>query len=136
MSWSYDSTLATDRDRVRFNCGLTDTNDQIVQDEEIDGILADHGVLSASIRICRRVATKFARRADISVGDYSERFNQRAREYRQLAKDLEAEKKMAGATAIVGGTSKADKDEQKDDSDRVKPRFHRGQFDRTETQST
>lgn len=132
MSWSYSGDPAnSDRDAVRFTCGLTDSGDQLIEDEEIDYLLNTFGVISASVRLCRRVATKFARRADQTIGDYSERFNQRAEEYRTLANELQREKSVAGAAGIIaGGISKADKEAQEDDTDRVSPRFERGQFDR------
>lgn len=135
--WSYSGDpSSSDRDMVRFNTGLTDSTDPLIQDEEIDALLATHGVMNTSIRVARRVAAKFARRADQAIGDYRERFNQRAREYRALAEALEGEKAQAGFTAIVGGISQDDKEEQRDDSDRVNPRFRRGQFDRQELKSS
>lgn len=40
MSWTYDTSLATDKDKVRFFVGDTDTNNPLVSDEEIQAIIS------------------------------------------------------------------------------------------------
>ena len=39
MTWSYNENLSTDRDKVRFRIGDTDTDDQLLSNETIDAIL-------------------------------------------------------------------------------------------------
>jgi len=90
MTWSYDSSLATDKDKVRFYIGDTDTNDQLLQDEEISFLLAEvSNVLLAAAHAAKAIAAKFSRQADKAIGDLRISLSQKARTYMTLAADLE-----------------------------------------------
>jgi len=98
MTWSYNSSLASDKDKVRLLTGDTDTTDQLLQDEEINYLLTETGnVLLAAGRAARAIAAKFARQADKEVGDLRVSLSQKAEAYRKLADDLE---KRAGSVSI------------------------------------
>jgi hypothetical protein len=42
MAATYDGTLSTDKDKVRFMIGDVDTGSPILKDEEINGLLSHH----------------------------------------------------------------------------------------------
>lgn len=129
MTWTYDNTLAADRDMVRFTIQDTDTEDQQFQDEEIDATLVSQGTVEAtSLYLVRRLAFKYARFVDTSVGDVSESANQRALMYQQLAEDLAAQFGTL-ASISVGGRSRTVKDALDADSNAVQPKFTKDQFD-------
>jgi len=90
MTWSYDTSLATDKDKVRFYIGDTDQTDQLLQDEEINFLLTETtNVLLAASRAAKAVAAKFSRQADKAVGDLRISLSQKAQAYTTLAADLE-----------------------------------------------
>jgi len=90
MTWSYDSTLPTDTDKVRFHIGDTDETDQLLQNEEINYLLSETtNVLLAASRAAKTVAAKFSRQADKTVGDLRISLSQKAKAYMALAADLE-----------------------------------------------
>lgn len=130
MTWRYSGDPTNnDKDKVRFQAGLTDSSDQILSDEEIKYLISSTGsVLSAASAACERVATIFSRKADAEVGDASVKFSQIASNYSDRADELAS---RAGLTAppIVGGKDKSDKESYEDKTDRVEPSFRRGMFD-------
>ena len=59
MSWSYDTSLPTNKDKVRVSIGDTDSSDQQLSDEEINALLTVHGsVRSTAIAVARMLAAK------------------------------------------------------------------------------
>jgi len=130
MTWTYSGDpSANNRDEIRFMVGDTDTNDQLVTDEEIAYAIAeeDNNLLAAS-RIANAIAAQFARRTDTEVGDLRKWYSQRFTQYTELANKLRQRGGLLSSVPYVGGISIDDKQSAKDDSDRVKPRFSRGQF--------
>jgi len=90
MTWSYDTSLTEAKDKVRFYIGDTDTNDQLLQDEEINFLLTEtQNVLQAASRAAKALAAKFSRQADKAVGDLRISLSQKAQAYMSLAADLE-----------------------------------------------
>jgi len=90
MTWSYDTSLVIDKDKVRFYIGDTDTDDQLLQDEEINFLLAESSnVLLAASRAAKAIAAKFSRQADKAVGNLRISLSQKAQAYMTLATDLE-----------------------------------------------
>lgn len=130
MTFTYSGNPgASDRDAVRFLIGDTDANDPILQDEEIDYLLADTGsVNGAALSAARSIWAKFARLVDKAVGDLRISYSQRASHYQQLIRQLEQRAAIRKAVPFAGGISKASKDSIRQDSDRVPPRFSRDQF--------
>lgn len=73
MAWSYSGNpLDNPRDQVRFLVGDTDQSDPLLQDGEINYLLAQYpgpaGVLNATIRACEALMAKFSRMVNESVG--------------------------------------------------------------------
>lgn len=131
MTWSYDTSLATAKDQVRFQIGDTDTNSQLVSDEEIDATLTAQGdsVVRSSIAIAEALAAKFARLASTSIEGLSVDFRSVAENYRMLASRLRADASASAALApraFVGGISKSTMDGVDADTDRNPSRIKVG----------
>jgi hypothetical protein len=133
MSWTYNSTLATDLDRVRFLVGDTDTDDKQLQDGEINYVVGFFGsVYGAAAAICEALAAKYARKCDKSVGDLSLSMSQKSTAYRAMAASLRSQGSVL-CTPTAGGISIASKDSESADTDRMTPVFARGQFENAGT---
>lgn len=102
MSWSYNSNLATDKDKVRLLVGDTDTTDQLLQDEEINYLLTETGnVLLAASRAAKAIAAKFSRQANKTVGDLRIDLSQKAEAYHKLADNLEQRAKSVSVPSFT-----------------------------------
>lgn len=105
MTWTYDGDPNGDRkDQVRLLVGDTDTEDQLVQDEEIEFVLTQYVPVDgkpawlAGAHTADMIAARFARKADRSVGPLSISAKQQRDHYRELAADL----RMLHATNGLG----------------------------------
>lgn len=131
MAWTYSGDPSTSsKDAVRFLIGDTDTTDQQMQDEEINYLLTLYGgdVYTAAIVAARSLASKYARFPDVRIGDYSTSNSQRFNAYLALAKQLEQTQNVGlihKAKPYAGGISIADKQQDEQNTDRVKPAFTR-----------
>lgn len=108
MTWTYSGDPASSsRDAVRFWIGDTDTDDQLLNDEELDFLLAaaDDNIGAAAMNAVRGLIGKFARMVDRSHGDLSVRASQRAAQYRDLLKTLSARFDTAAAYVSVNGVA-------------------------------
>ena len=128
MTWTYIDPNDTDRDQVRFLVGDTDSSDQLVTDEEIAWSLTNGGVYAAAAQIANAIASKFARKVTFAEGDLKVQLSDRVKHYSSLSKDLKRQSATRSVTPYAGGISVSDKESVKEDTDRVKPRFSRGQF--------
>jgi len=133
MTWTYDPSLSTDKDLVRFYVGDTDTTDQLVVDEEILAILTDYSdpKLAAAV-VCRSLAAKFARSTTYKVGDVSENCSDIAKFYNDLAAKLDPHGITEGTLLVLpsfGGLSLSEKDTLDADTDAVQPAFSKGMND-------
>lgn len=98
MPWTYGGDpSANSRDKVRFLIGDTDTNNQLLQDAEIQFLLSEwnsNAYVSAA-HACDALAAKFAAKSDYSrsVGELSlsTQFGQQADRYRSLGAQLLAQ---------------------------------------------
>jgi hypothetical protein len=138
--WSYDSSAlgtSTSSERlnsVRFLVGDTDTNDQLVQDEEIQFSLTQTGdnVYYAASFIAETLAAKYSRRVDTKLdGALSAEYSQLASQYRLLAVGLKQQGQRYSGTALgvsYGGVRITDINSIRDDTDRVTPSFRRDRF--------
>lgn len=144
MSWSYtpsdlNTTTASGRlNTVRLLVGDTDSTDELVQNEEILFALSQTGdnVYYAAVWICRAVAAKFSRLVTTNLdGALSANYSDRAKQYNQLAIQIEAQGKKTSGKALgvsAGGISVAAMGVANSDPDRVKPAFGVNQFDNPE----
>lgn len=92
MTWSYSGNPgSSDKDAVRFLVGDTDTNDQLLSNEEIDWVILQAGdsQYQAAHDAAYAIASKFSRMATSkSVGDLSLSYADRAKAYFDLANEL------------------------------------------------
>ena len=100
MAWSYSGDPADSAlDAVRFLIGDTDTNDQLLDNEEIlwtnnqvtGSNTATTALYETSYRCMVAIASKFSRLADQSVGDLKVDMFQKATNAREQAKLLYAQ---------------------------------------------
>jgi hypothetical protein len=129
MSWSYDATLSTAKDRVRLLLGDTDVSDPQFSNEELVALLTVHGSeLRTAIVGARALSAKYSRQADKWVGDLKILASQKARAYRELAETLTKDGSSYYGVPSAGGISVSDKQTAESDTDRVAPGFTRDSF--------
>jgi len=130
-TYTYDPSLSTPKDQVRFRIGDTEVSPvemALFSDEEITAQLMATGddVSAASIAIVRGLISRYSRMSTISVGDTSIQAGNLAKQYRDLLADLERAAATASSAApFAGGISFADKEARECDPDRVPSRFRR-----------
>ena len=141
MTWSYDSTdldttTASGRlNTVRLMIGDTDTNDQLVQDEEITFALTteNNDVYLASSLSCRFIAAKYSRLVDTQIDRFlKENYSDLSKQYYLLSTKLEDLGKKNKGTSLgvfAGGISKTAIDSVRTLPDRNPSSFRVGKFD-------
>jgi hypothetical protein len=101
-------------------------------DEEIAYVLTQYpSPLMAAAQCARKLAAKYAVMSGKKVGDLS--MGQISQQYLDLATALEQKGAITGLAPYAGGISNAEKTAVDSDTDRAKPNFAIGQFDRSET---
>ncbi len=142
MTWTYSGDPATNaRDSVRFLVGDTDTNDQLVSDEEIawtnnqvtGSDTATTDLYTVAYRVMIAIASKFSRLANQAIGDMRVDLSQKADNARAQAEQL---KQLAGRENLVPvptreASASATSKSTGDNADRVDPFFTSGQFANT-----
>lgn len=135
MSWSYNpAQLATSPlYQVRLLVGDTDTNDQLVSDEEINWYVSQQtSVKLAAADVCEAISAKFARWTDASVDGVSESASQKSERYSARAKELKQDA-YSLALPVFGGVTIAQQQQADQDTDKVQPSFKIGMNDNPET---
>lgn len=134
MAWTYDTTLATNRDKVRLAVGDTIDIDPQLTDEEIDGMLLIYGgVKSTAIAVLRVLAAKYARYADKWVGDLKILASQKHEAYLRMAEELSSSSLLSPSLPSAGGIYDAEKQANRDNESLVAPTFRRGMTDNEES---
>ena len=132
MVWSYDDSLPTARDKVRFRIGDIDTDRQLLQNETIDALLTEYndGVLRTSVVAVRSILAQLARDIDRSVLGISGSIDQATEHFRALLAELVGEMNTAGGI-YPGVLSVANERIMNDQNGRTykAPDFEQGQFD-------
>lgn len=118
MAWNYsENPASSDRDYVRFWVDR-DTSEQKLTDAEIDAVVAEEATKREAAAVCaENIAGQYA------MGSPSHD------QYIQLAKLIRRQAAARGVTPTMPARSIADKAAALEDSDRVAPRFVRGQGD-------
>lgn len=133
MAWTYDPTLATDKDKVRLLVGDTQTDAQQLSDEELLAMLTIYGgVKSTAIAVLRVLASKYARLADKWVGDLKILASQKHEAYLRMAEALSSSGALTVGIPTAGGILVADKEATRDNDALVTPTFRRGLTDNEE----
>jgi hypothetical protein len=132
MTWTYDPTISTSKDEIRFLTADTDPVDPLVQDEEIAFVLTGHSdTYRAAATVARQIAMQFARQCTMEIAqEVRVNLSDRAKNYMAMAKELEAVAEVGvGGVGIVGayagGISTGDKIAAASNRDRVVPAFTR-----------
>lgn len=131
FQFTYSNDPETEpRDAVRLLIGDTDDKDPLLSDAEIAFYLSENGdnQYRAAMEACKAIAALLSRRPDYMVGRTLVSNQQRAEAFLKLAEAMK-QKYLAGSVApYAGGISKADKQTQEDDDDRLTPFFSRNNF--------
>ena len=132
ISWSYSGNpAASNLDEVRWWIGDTDTDDQQLQDAEINFAISATGDNKRAAAWCARaLKAKYSREVDIRTGadgEFRANLSSLAKAYGELADFLESSA-AEYAAPWSGAISIDDKNDQKKDSDRVAPFFDRALF--------
>ncbi len=134
MSYS-GNPASSSLDMVRFLLGDTDTDAELLTDQEIEALLTVYNddVYATAVACAWSLAGKYARKVDRSVGDLRISYGQTADNFRALATQLENQGATSseGFRPYAGGISISDKQNQDADTDRVVPAFKRGTHDDT-----
>lgn len=128
MSWTYSSNPAySAKDQVRFLIGDTDSNDPLLDDQEIAWVLSkyNNSPINAAIRCCESVVAKFSRLANEAVGQVRIDFSQKAEGYTRMMTILKTRLATEDAAPYAGGISVSDKQAQVQNTDRVRPDFRK-----------
>ena len=127
---SYDSSLSTSKDRVRWLIGDTDTDNEYAKDEEIQWALTqEKNVYMAAAAVAMAIYRKNREGGvqELTVGETKIKYD-RAMEFRALAEDL----RMRGSTYKVpsaGGVYEDDRETYEEDTDLIQPAFGVGMHD-------
>ena len=128
MSATYNSSLTSDLDKVRFLIQDTDVTAAQLQDEEINGTISMYGSYkAAAVACCEVLASKYAGSDDLKkIGNLTvSNFLNKSRKYTELARIIRGQV-FKFISPYLGGQSISDKEINQDDDDNVQPSFKRG----------
>jgi hypothetical protein len=121
MTWSYDATSTTALNKVRRRIGDTNTNDQLLANEEIEDFLSEYSndLYATAGASCEAICAKLARESSHSTNGMSNSRDQKFDHYERLAERMWGKARLT-ATGFAGGVSEAEEDSFDDDTD-LKP---------------
>lgn len=133
MAFSYNPSLPTDRDKVRFLIQDTNSDNVQFQDEEINAILLDYpNPYETAYVLAMSLSAKYSALADMALGDYQIKYSTLSSSYLDLAKAMKATDTQVvvsrSAIPYAGGISASDK-ASNDDGDTIQGIFRRGMMD-------
>ncbi len=132
MSWTYGNDPAgSARDAVRFHAGLTDQNDQLVNDQEIAYLLVESGgdVYDAAAMALENLSRQFARLAEAEeLGRRREEYGDRSAKYAARAKEIREGHGGIAAGPRAPQIKVADREAALADTSRTATQFQLGQF--------
>ena len=136
-TFSYDPSLDTDRDWIRWRTGDTDCDDPLQWDEEIDAAVAQAGNRSeALLEVIDAILAKVARKVDSRMGKLELSLSQLYDRLRNLRDEVDAEvRRMIFASPRMIAHKRSLKETQVLDDDRVRPAFRRNMNEREPTDS-
>lgn len=120
MTWTYSGDPSdSDRDMVRYIIGDTETDDQLVTDEEIDGLLTvQTNIYRVAEKVARNLSHKYARYTTGTLGDLTISDSQLITQFKQVAEWCKSQANKQ-VSPFIGGID-----------DALYPKtFKRGQFD-------
>jgi len=135
MAWTYDANaLDEPLNAVRMLVGDTNTNEQLLQDEEIEAFIdiTDSNVAAAAAA-ARALSAKYARSVDKWVGDLKILASQKQRQFLRLYEQLTLQASSHGVPS-AGGIRVSQKEEHAANTDLVSPAFRIGMHDHLTTE--
>jgi hypothetical protein len=127
VTWSYSDPGASPKDAVRFLVGDTDSDDELISDEEIEHALTLwENPYRAAAYVCEALAAKFAREVSHAGEGLSFSGSDLHKHYLALADRMLVLAKRAGAKGAkpyVGGISWNERELDDADSDLIKTAF-------------
>lgn len=130
MTFTFDASLGTSRDKVRLYIGDTVSAGHLVENETITALLVDQpNPVRVAITLARSLAAVYARKADKAIGKTKVDQAKVAENFLMIAEALEAMGDVdgAGMTAAVMAVGGISEDKREDlvygDSDRIQPNF-------------
>ena len=90
MAFSYDPSLPTLKDKVRFYLGDTNQDNYFLEDEEIDAILSSVGdnLQKALYLSCKAILSKVAKEYSKSLGDARLQLGELFEHYKHVLSEL------------------------------------------------
>jgi len=135
VTWTYDSaSLSTNLAKVRTLVGDTDTNDQLLTDEQVNLVIDAQSSFNQYLAAADIAETMLLAALLKRVDRNSPNFGAQRSQVFQHCKDLAAnlrKKASSGATCTHYGTSDAEYETLTSDTDFIAPAFTRGKFDRS-----
>jgi hypothetical protein len=138
MTWTYDQTFPSDKDRIRLLTGDRDILNQQISDEEINELLLLEGnpaplttaaprpvLYRAASHVATGIAGNYAGMVGVTTGKERIEAANLMKNYQALAKDLMCRANSTGIGPRVGGMSLAEKLGNAQDADLVQPAFRR-----------
>ena len=129
MAWTYSGNPAdSDKDAVRFQLGDTDTNHQLVSDEEIAYSLAQNNdsISDTVLELAIALRNKFAAYVNEKTDRVSIRNSDLYEHYKSMVEEIKRDAVLS-AVPYAGGISKTDKLNNSLDTDNVPPKFTKRQ---------
>ena len=127
ITWTYNASVSTDRDKIRLLIGDTDTTDQLLSDEEIDFVITQQpNVYYAAAQCCETVAGKFSRDVSTTLEGMSIAKRQRFENYLNMANNLRVMAMRAlPSKPFAASIDKDDRDaySHKENTNLVQPNF-------------
>jgi hypothetical protein len=129
MTWTYSNTsLSSELSRVRLLIGDTNTQEQLLTDEEINYFRGAYGDVNlAAAHCCIAIIAKLARDTTRSALGMSDSRNEIIRTYEDTRDRLLAMHSGLAEMTSTGDSVSA-KETLTDDTDRVQPLFDRGRW--------
>lgn len=125
MPWSYDPSLPTSRDKLRLLVQDTDTNDQLLTDEELDFLLTENAsnIYRAGSEAARTIAIKLGSRPSVRLAKAGIDADEQFEHYMRLSEKLASSSTSVSGSGFApqifaGGISVADIDSRRADTDR------------------
>lgn len=132
MTWTYevDDLSTSSLMQLRLMIGDTDTDQQLMQDEELTYWLdTEGGVRQAAIAALEALAAIWSKKADRTIGPLSIKYSQMSANFCSRAQGLRIDRLALDAEPYAGGLSRAEKEVDDQDTDLVRPYFRRSRFE-------
>lgn len=88
MAITYDPSLSSARDYLRFLLDES-TSDSLIQDEEMDALIARMPIREAASQICLKLSFAYLKKAnEMTLLDLKKKWSDRSEQFRKLAQDV------------------------------------------------